>query len=270
MLKNLILNKFHFFPKTGVFVAVHNRTKTPQLKYEGFTCQTGSYTNIGITRTFYSKLEYPYSNCRKDTQTILSSDSDIYKNTLKITKYSQNLCYEVCLQTLYIIPNCGCADPSIPAWDKSQLICSNGSSLDCVSTQRDEFDKMPIGDICDTYCPMECDNIAYSYSISSSNYPSKYYLSIIKQQSGLLSKFTTKHTFSPSTSLNSNIKGPKSNQINPATTTASSSTSSTVTDDTIQSSFLMINVFYNDLRYTLIEETQAVTLETLIGIIGES
>lgn len=99
--------------KRGVVVAVHNRTRMPQLKYEGINVKTGSETNVAFKKTFYSKLPNPYSSCRKDIDTVLTSDSTFFKHTASITRYSQRLCYEICLQNLYIIPNCGCADPSI-------------------------------------------------------------------------------------------------------------------------------------------------------------
>ena len=91
---------------------VHNRGELPLFKNEGIDIQSGTATNIVISKSKYSKYDPPYSNCRRDVATILSTDSDIFKETLKVSKYRQKLCYEICMQKLYIIPKCNCADPS--------------------------------------------------------------------------------------------------------------------------------------------------------------
>ena len=83
----------------------------PLFKNEGIDIPSATSTNIGISKTKYSKYDPPYSNCRRDVVTILASDSDIFKDTLKVSKYRQKLCYEICMQKLYIIPKCSCADP---------------------------------------------------------------------------------------------------------------------------------------------------------------
>lgn len=181
----------------GAYIVVHNRSRTPSVKYEGITVQSGTASSIGVSRTVYSKLGKPFSNCRKDVSTILSTDSEIFKQTRAITEYSQKLCYELCLQNLFIIPDCKCADPTIPIVDENQFICNNFTLLECVRSKRNFFDSQPIGDICDSYCPLECDSTEYETSVSTAEYPTDYYLDILKQQSNFNTKFVTQNTFSP-------------------------------------------------------------------------
>lgn len=173
-------------------MAVHNRTRKALVKNEGVVVQPGSSVNIAIKKTIYTKLDGVYSKCRKDTATILSSDGDIFKNTLKADQYSQVLCYEYCLQSLYIIPNCGCADPTIPDVNLNITICKTRSNIECINKQRDTFNSQPIGDICDSYCPLECDSVQFSTSLSMAKYPSDYYIDVLSKQANISEKVYSK------------------------------------------------------------------------------
>jgi hypothetical protein len=183
--------------KQGILVLVHERGVHPLIKYEGYYAQGSTVTNIGISKTKYSKKEYPYSDCRKDVSTILPTDSDIFIKTKKLGKYYQKLCYEICLQEKYIIPNCGCSDPSIPITDPIQVVCNNVTSLRCVKEEKDKFDKMKITDTCDSFCPLECNSTTYSATLSSASYPTSYYLKIVKNQSSIINNFNPPNDFSP-------------------------------------------------------------------------
>ena len=50
----------------GFYVAITNNTNKPLIKYEGIEVSTGASTNIGISRTFYSRLSSLYGNCHDD------------------------------------------------------------------------------------------------------------------------------------------------------------------------------------------------------------
>ena len=89
--------------RQGIYVAIHNQTNRPLVKDEGFVVKTGSSANVAIKRTFYTKLDSPYSSCRKDVNTILSSDSDFFKYASSVNKYSRKLCYEICFQYMFAI-----------------------------------------------------------------------------------------------------------------------------------------------------------------------
>lgn len=198
-MNEIFLGKQDFYTVSqGLYVAIHNRTRRPSVKYEGITVQTGTASNIEVTKTVYSKLDAPFSSCRKDVKTILPTDSEIFIKSLQITEYSQKICYEVCLQYVRIIDQCGCADPSVPIIDKSYPLCMNETTLACVKSVRDEFDSNSIQETCDSYCPLECDSMEFSTSVSSSNYPSDYYLTILRQQANFTNKYNPTNTFSPS------------------------------------------------------------------------
>ena len=102
----------YYMLKNGMHLFVHERGVLPLFTNEGIDLQTGVASSITISRTKYEKAEPPYSSCRKDTSVPIESDSDIFKQTLQVSVYRQKVCYELCVQNLYVIPNCNCSDPS--------------------------------------------------------------------------------------------------------------------------------------------------------------
>lgn len=200
----------YYTTEKGVKIIVHQRGVKPMAKYQGIQIGTGTSAKISIARTYFSKQPAPYSDCRQDVESLKSSDSIYYKYTLQISKYYQSLCNEICLQYERIIPNCDCSDPSVPIINSTLEICSNEDELECVKEQRDEIDVTGIEDICDQYCPLECDSVLYTTSVSSAVYPTDYYGNILMSQTNINSKFNPKNTFSPDPhqpgSMNSNNK----------------------------------------------------------------
>lgn len=138
------------------------------------------------------------------------------------------------MQSLIILPNCGCSDPSKPDARKFTNICHNRTLLECVKSEKDKFDKNNIALLCDSKCPLECDSIVYETSVNTATYPSDYYIKILKQQNGFKEKFKNYE----------------------------------LTNSLIKSSILMLTVYYKDLRYTFIEENPAITFDTIVGIVG--
>ena len=217
----------------GFYVAIHDNDRIPLTYFEGNKVALGSLSDISVSRTFYTRLDAPYSNCRKDL-TVLPSDSTFYMLTSSITKYTQTLCYEICLQQTLIIPSCGCSDPKVFITNPSQPICITLSQLDCIAKNRNDFDTNKISDICGQYCPKECDFVVYSNSLGLANYPTDYYFSILQQQSNFLSKYTN----------------------------------TTLNRDLVTSTALMVNIFYKDTSYTAVTESATYTLLAIFGIVG--
>jgi hypothetical protein len=264
--------------KSGVFVLVHNNSVKPLVQYDGVNVQTGTSTNIRVSRTFSSKLDLPYSNCRADL-TVLESDSVYYKLTSKFTEYKQKLCFDYYKQINIAIANCNCNDPSLPlVLEKNSNICSNTISLNCI----EGFKRNTSFSISNDDCPMECDSIDYSLNIDSAVYPSSYYSSILTSLSFIKSKFVVSNTFSPKagtsfsgsspgsgTSSSSSDSGVTVSPSNSSSGSGSPSSSQTITLSDIQSCFVMVSVFYENLEYTTSEESPAFDFNTLLGVIGK-
>jgi len=156
---------------TGFYIAITNNSVLPLINYEGLHIPLGQQTNIGIVRNFINKLPYPYSNCRDSVTTSLSSDSEYYKITSDLSRYTRNLCFDICLQYKYIIPNCNCADVSITSNINNVSLCLTVEKNSCVKAQKDNFISNSVN--CEQYCPETCERIEYIARVSTSNYPSE-------------------------------------------------------------------------------------------------
>lgn len=176
---------------------VHEPARKPLIKLEGLTVQTGTATNIGVKRTYYSKKEYPYSNCRKNIQHPSPSDSTFFKVTSNFTKYTQKLCIEYCFQNLFIKTICNCSDPSVPILNLDETICYEAQTLDCVRKERNKFNTKIIESACSKYCPEECDSVFYSTTLSTSSYPTEYYSNILKEQPSIKEKLNVTSQYQP-------------------------------------------------------------------------
>ncbi len=153
----------------GFYLAVTNNSHKPNIKYEGIEISTGLVNNIGISRTFYKKLSSPYGNCRNDVDIPLETDSDYYRYTVLIGKYTRNQCFEVCFQYKYAIEKCKCADGSVDSNLNNTSVCFTGKDLKCLEEQRSQFESKE----CDTSCPESCERVDYSYRISTSSFPTE-------------------------------------------------------------------------------------------------
>ena len=147
-----------------------NNSNKPIIKYEGIEVSPGFITNIGIIRSFYLKLPYPYGDCRDDVDIPSVSDSDFYRYTIQIGKYTRNQCYEVCFQYKYAISICKCSDPSVNSNVNNVSVCAYEKDLNCLNEQRSKFSSF----YCEKDCPEECERVEYTYKVSLSKYPSEY------------------------------------------------------------------------------------------------
>jgi hypothetical protein len=124
--------------------------------------KVGYATDIGFTRTYISKLDWPYSSCRADVSTIQATDSEYYKYTLKKDNvYSESLCNEFCIQYKYVQSTCNCTDPSVPIYNERDKVCKSINELKCVTQARNISETS-----CDQLCPSECNTFKFSTTLS--------------------------------------------------------------------------------------------------------
>ena len=152
----------------GFYVAITNNSIKPIIKYEGIEASPGHVTNIGIRRSFYYKQPSPYSSCRDSVESLTGSDSYYYIQTTKISRYTRNLCYEICFQYRYLIPICNCSDASVESNENNVTVCFNDDERTCLDTQRTLFRSSN----CNIDCPEACERVEYQYKVSLSKYPS--------------------------------------------------------------------------------------------------
>ncbi len=213
------------------------------------------------------QIDWPYSNCRKDISTVLGSDSVYFKKTMQISQYYKRMCDEMCMQYEFIIPQCGCGDPSVPATDTTTVLCNNATTLQCVKTVATNYETLGIGTKCDKYCPTECDSNLYSTLMSNSYYPTNYYSGILTTQTNLKSKFSKgqPNTFSPSSQT---FSGRRRRSVTTTTASSGDGGGGAPTNSQIQQSVLSLCVYFEDLRYVSIEENAAITLDMFVGLLG--
>ena len=274
----------------GAHIVVHNKSIFPMVKFQGIDVQTGSSTKIGIERTFYNKLSYPYTNCREDLNPH-PTDSFYYIKTTEISPmYYQRLCYEIYIQINAIIPKCNCADPSVLILNLNNSLCKNRTQLECVDLEKNKFNKT----ISNDDCSAECNSVEYSVNINSASFPTKYYSKILENDNRVKSKIKDMYLFTPSIQFdssntpkqinsNNNASNNKTNEpVNLQTTTTRVNNQNNIRtvekpikyiikpsiNDTI-SSLLKVSIYYENLRYTLNEEKPSLDVETLYGVIGK-
>ncbi len=127
--------------------------------------KVGFATDVGLTRSYVSKLDSPYSSCRKNCSAYSDDDSMFYKYTLKKYQYySKLLCNEFCIQYNYVKTTCKCNDPSVPIVDKSEQICTSPIEMSCIQEVRNSFNRNATN--CGQYCPSECDTFTLNPTLS--------------------------------------------------------------------------------------------------------
>lgn len=89
---------------------------------------------------------------------------------------------------------------------------------------------------CHKMCPLECTSIEYSLTTSFSDYPTAYYAEILKNETKVCDMLYNNKT--------------------------------EVTYDSLKKSFLMINIYFDELKYTRVSESKRVTEVNLLSSIG--
>ena len=231
-------------PKTsqGLLLVAHNQTKslvpTIQLK-NGIHIPPGYDSYVSVSREFHSKLPYPYSNCIADLQTSQTIGSVLYSymKSTGISTYDQASCIRLCYQKV-VQDTCQCYDPKYPQLENMTIKCLSTNQVPCVLnvTEYIFLQRNDYINICGFDCPIECNTIDYSQSISSAFYPSEYYVSVLANKS-YLTKFNTNGSF---------ISLQKS----------------------VRNYLVKLTVNYNQLGYKYIEEQPSKEIYTLVGEIG--
>lgn len=225
-----------FTYKSGVRVIIHNQTVIPFPEEDGLDAATGQETNIAITKTFVNRLPYPYSSC---VQTLTNSNIhsnrviNLMKNKYDLKQYDQKTCIKIC-QQLYIIQVCKCSDLSIPYFDENQTKgCTNVDQVKCMQTANLQFFNSDSVSDCYENCPIECNSVKYDTQVSISNYPTQWYSNLFNNWTNSTTLFNQTPTFA-----------------------------------FLQQTTLMLNVFYGELNYNVVEQIPAVTLDSLMAYIG--
>jgi hypothetical protein len=260
----------------GFRVIVFNRTNIYPIADEiGIDAATGLATNIGIRRTFINHLPAPFSNCLStDIAEIDWSQNDALKfmhdNFITgqyywsttfwslagnwtwnwTVDYSQSVCVKLCFQK-YLLQTCGCYDLTLPRSPQvgqlyAQNACVNTSQISCAKRLTNTFyNDSSLIDKCYDDCPIECFEIKYDLTVSSSSYPTEWYASVLANNSNF------------NTVINAYFSRANISYINYTNKFAE-----------LKNAIARVNVFYEDLRFTEVNDNPAMDIIFLLGTLG--
>jgi hypothetical protein len=225
-------NKLDFLSSSvGFSLFLFNHSESLN-NYEPIDLAPGFHYNIAIDRTFVQQMPKPYSNCEVFQSTLGSYDSGLIREFEKQT-YKQTNCFDLCYQKK-AFEVCNCTDFIFDLRNPSKF-CFEPNELKCIvdfyflTYTKTDFIKKN----CVPLCPLECERINVSPIVSSSKYPSDQYLEILRNN-----KLLTKNVFE------------KSNFTH------------------VKNSILKLNIYYQQLSYTLIKESATSTIIDLLANIG--
>lgn len=227
-------NATKYTSRSGIQLTIHNQSLLPDSD-DGLYISTGFETNVLIDRLFMYKLDSPYSSCIKNIVGKSTSISGLYKDAIANTRhsfgeYNQKYCIKLCYQN-YVETSCNCSVASLPRINSKLKICYNKRELNCMIDRRDIFYSKHVYNICNLYCPLECDSIKYISITSTAQYPSQWYSKLLKQYKQLI----------------------KTNNDN---------------YEIIKMNTLKMNIFYDDLVFTVSNELPAIRVQDELAKIG--
>lgn len=163
------------------------------------------------------------------------------KQSFSFEDYEQTLCLKVC-QQLYFIEKCKCYDVSFALKKNSSSVdlCYNQIQLNCLTEYTNQFyDKKALE--CYSKCQVQCDYFIYDLVTSFATYPSEWYGRLLLNNTNFVNLVVnnTENYVMPEPTLNS-----------------------------LQETILMVNVYYDELFYTEIEDEPKVPFEALFAQIG--
>jgi hypothetical protein len=149
----------------GAWIRLGNSSYlTDDYSNEGGTLvSAGFQTNLAINREFKSLQPKPYSNCELDSNSPFIQGLDLYNLISKSGYlYTQQLCFFQCYQK-YLLEKNNCTESVFLSLFNAGS-CNWEWAYFCDDDFTDEF----IDQHCITSCPLECDQISYRTSVSSS------------------------------------------------------------------------------------------------------
>jgi hypothetical protein len=259
----------------GFRILVFNKSNVNQIAREvGIDVATGLNTNIAVERTLSAHLGAPYGSClpidisqldwkKNDVLKFMYDnliDGSYYKPidpntwlgpqwTWTLT-YDEFFCLKMCFQK-YLYENCGCYDITLPMTPKNQATyinnaCSTGAQLKCMKAKQSYFySQSDLFGPCYSKCPIECEQIKYDLKVTQSVYPTEWYADLLSN-STVFNEVINKYF----------------NTLNKTNISYQSQYAS------LKNSVAMVNVYYEDLSYVMIDESPAMSFDVFLGSLG--
>jgi hypothetical protein len=231
---------FHLYLNTSLdygdlYISIHNHTKTPEtIHNKGYSISSGFKNYFSVKRIKDEKLEQPYNDCYKNVSQSNFNKTIINYLKNKIYSYNQKDCINLCRNLKYNETNtCGCYFDSLEDEIYMKCYSINSTIAKCIDVFLNTSNAKVINECHLKYCPLECDSFEYDINL---------YLQPILT-SGKISNF-----------YNDSISYGFSNDFK--------------TYENVSKTFVSINVYYQDLKYTLISQQPKIELFGLISNLG--
>jgi hypothetical protein len=223
-----------FYRNSGFFVMINNHTIKPLIN-DLLEVAPATETSIKIDRMITQKLPHPFNDCKNNLNQIDAFDSDIFRAINKSNRaYKQKHCFDLCYQQ-EVIKSCNCYLNSLEKLNGTHP-CSTIKEIECSSLVWKHFVASDISSACSKYCPLECDSMRFRITTSFSSYPNRLYAEKV---------------------FNANNSVIKNKYFN-----------GSFNYEQIKNSVLSINVYYDELGYTLISQQPKMQLFDLVSNIG--
>ena len=221
---------------SGAQVFIHNNSLTPNV-YEGLSLNVGTTSNVAVHKTFSSKIPYPYSDCTDNLNDVSSYDSEYYRMTMSTNNsYRQSDCFDICYQ-IYLNKKCNCYDTTIRYVNRqfSFSPCESKKETQCQIDTVRIFSANSYNKMCADHCPAECYTTTYSFSTSASLYPTRSYAHSLLKDPSMMARFENKEN---------------------------------VSYETLKESILNVNIYFDSLELTRIEQSKKMEISDLISSVG--
>ena len=183
----------------------------------------GTLNDIGVRRTNIKRVYTPKSECKDFNQ--FSFDRSLYTILTQNFTYTQDQCFSLCIQRT-INAKCNCSDLRFMDLKPNQNHCLKLSQLSCSNAAYSKLIDSDFQEECTSFCPLECETNKLDFALSTSRFPNPQYANNTLINLDVIENlFTIDNTTDIQYLLEKNT--------------------------------LAINVYYNDLEYTQVEEERA-------------
>ncbi|CAF0942247.1 unnamed protein product [Brachionus calyciflorus] len=225
---------YDLYKSYGAHLFIHNSSTIPSSEYDGISLSTGHETDIVVSKTYFQKLPKPYSDCVQDSNATKNFDSDLYRETIKIFgQYDQKSCINLCFHKS-ILDVCGCYYPDQNIIKNLTQACDIDKGYKCYLNFSASYGESKSSIECIDKCPEECESVKYSLQMSHADYPTPFYAEF----------FMAYDYFINNGSRNF------------------------ISYSNVKESTLAVNVYFDDIGYTIVEEKPSKTIEQLVADIG--
>jgi hypothetical protein len=213
----------------GAAVSVNSPDSVPLMNDKMISIPLGFCTNIKIKKIVSKLLPRPYSDCVNPANYINPQFDSGFKYYNRT--YSQKLCQQFCKQK-NTIDVCNCSSSMFATISKTRY-CNSTNELKCIFESLALRDKLK--ECLTKVCPIECEKTTYETSISFDSFPDHGTIYRMLKQSPIIKEhFADKN----------------------------------LTYELLKSSVARVFIYYDDIEYTLIQETPAREIFDLISNIG--